>query len=176
MSVKDKLKQLADYIELITRRPVVLDFSNGPQLSKPYVTVRVNVKPLAHDIKEMVFDENTQEYIETLRGLALFETTISFWGGEAMNDANIFRNSLWSSRMIDLGNGNTFGLGQVSRIIDTSAPLIDSNNERRATFDVSFYVSLPSQFIIDYFESVPITIIEKNKEYINKIEVPNDEC
>ena len=169
MSLKDKTKEFCSYVQTITARPVVLNHSNGPQFNQPFISVNETFEPMSHDTKVMVYDEDEEQMKETVRGLCKVIFQVTCWGGEPTETLNILRNSLWSSIFFDKLENKGFGLSSVGAVIDTSAPFISSNFESRAQVDIQFYLSVPTEFIIDYFDEITLTTKTEEQGYINSV-------
>lgn len=163
-TIDEKWTKLCDFVQTLTGWPVLKQKrAMVPQMNTPFISIGiVGYDALPKDRVDLIgqFDD-TDSLKQRVRGLIWIRFSINAFGLGAMQKLKrlvmCFQTDVWFS----WATANEFGYSEQIEIQDISSVLLDSNYEERVQITPSFYLPVPEDFDIDFFNKLHLTIETK---------------
>jgi hypothetical protein len=149
----------------VTARDIVLaNAGEGPKPGTPYIELTIS----AHDTPTSQTESLSEDgEVETVYAMSSVTAQLNFFGGNAMQDASRLIRSLKSGRrFLDLWK--ICGLGKVQNLRDLTF-LETASRKQRAEVEILFYCVLSDEFVGEYADSVPITLVADNNTVVTDL-------
>lgn len=175
-TIDEKWSALCDFIQTLTgwavlkqKRPMI------PQMNTPFIAVGIiGYDAMPKDRVDLIGQkDDTDNLTQRVRGLILIRFSIDAFGVGAMQKLKRLVMSFQTDVWFSWAEKNEFGYSEQIDIQDISAVLLDSNYEERVQITPSFYVPVPEDFDIDFFNKLHMTL--ETKGISIEMDVPKED-
>lgn len=150
--------------DITTRDIVLANAGEGPKPGVPYIELMLNVHNTPTSQTESLSEDGD---VETVYAMSSVTAQLNFFGGNAMQDASRLIRSLKSGRrFLDLWT--ICGLGSVQELRDLTF-LETASRKQRAEVLILFYCIFSDDFVGEYADSVPITVLVDDTEVATEL-------
>lgn len=175
-TIDQKWTVLCDYISRVTGWSVLKQKRTMiPQMNVPFISVGIlSYDPMPKDRVDLIGqNDDTDKLKQRVRGLILIRFSINAFGLGAMQVLKRLVMSFQTDVWFVFSTAEEIGYTEQIEVQDISATLLDSNYEERCQITPSFYIPVPEDFDIDFFNKLHMTIETKDVQI--GLDVPEGE-